>query len=54
MTDDRHPFALAFHRRQLLPGKDPEKYTLNKYKENIKGSAAHSPGIPTPRATLMT
>lgn len=37
MTDDRNPFMLAFHRRQLLPSKDPQKYTRNKYKENIKG-----------------
>ncbi|MBP7737573.1 MAG: hypothetical protein KA369_16450 [Spirochaetes bacterium] len=37
MTDDRHPFTLAFHRRQVLPSKDPQKYTKNKYKENIKG-----------------
>ena len=37
MTDDRHPFTLAFHRRQILPHKDPEKYTKNRYKENIQG-----------------
>lgn len=37
MTDDRHPFTLAFHRRQVLPHKDPEKYTRNKYKDNIQG-----------------
>ncbi len=37
MTDDRHPFTLAFHRRQVLPSKDPQKYTKNKHKENIKG-----------------
>lgn len=37
MTDDRHPFTLAFHRRQVLPGKNPEKYTLNKYKDTVTG-----------------
>lgn len=37
MTDDRHPFTLAFHRRQVLPSKDPQKYTKNKYKDNIQG-----------------
>ena len=37
MTDDRHPFTLAFHRRQVLPHKNPEKYALNKYKDNIQG-----------------
>ncbi len=37
MTDDRHPFTLAFHRRQLLPSKDPQKYTKNRHKENITG-----------------
>jgi hypothetical protein len=37
MTDDRHPFTLAFHRREVLPGKNPEKYTKNKFKDNVKG-----------------
>jgi len=37
MTDDRNPFTLAFHRRQVLPHKDPEKYTKNKYKDNVQG-----------------
>jgi len=37
MTDDRHPCTLAFHRRELLPTKDPEKYTKNKYKDTVKG-----------------
>ena len=37
MTDDRHPFTLAFHRRQVLPSKNPEKYTKNKYKDTVKG-----------------
>ncbi len=37
MTDDRHPFTLAFHRRQLLPSKDPQKYTKNRHRENVRG-----------------
>lgn len=37
MTDDRHPFTLAFHRRQVLPHKNPEQYTKNRYKDNIQG-----------------
>ncbi len=37
MTDDRHPFTLAFHRREVLPSKNPEKYTKNKFKDTVKG-----------------
>ncbi|MBN1495937.1 MAG: hypothetical protein JXA07_04155 [Spirochaetes bacterium] len=37
MTDDRHPCTLAFHRRQVLPSKDPEQYTKNKHKDDLRG-----------------
>ncbi len=37
MTDDRHPVTLAYSRRQLLPTKNPELYTKNRYSENITG-----------------
>jgi len=37
MTDDCFPITLAYHREPLMPSKDPESYTRNKYKENIKG-----------------
>lgn len=37
MTDDRHPTTLAFHRREVLPSKNPEKYTKNRHRENIRG-----------------
>ena len=36
-VDDGLPVTLAYHREQLLPSKDPEKYTRNKYKGDIKG-----------------
>jgi len=37
MPDDSLPVILAFNREPVLPTKDPETYTGNKYKENIKG-----------------
>ncbi len=37
MTDDNHPVMLAYHREQLLPSKDPQKYTRNAFKGNITG-----------------
>jgi hypothetical protein len=37
MTGDCEPVTLAYHREPLLPSKNPEKYTGNKYKENISG-----------------
>lgn len=37
MTDDRHPVILAFHREPLNPTKNPEEYTRNKFKENLRG-----------------
>jgi len=37
MTDDSLPVTLAFHRKQLLPTTDREKYDKNVYRENIKG-----------------
>ncbi|MBN2160964.1 MAG: hypothetical protein JW807_16355 [Spirochaetes bacterium] len=36
-TDDRHPCTLAFHRRQVLPSKDPDKYTKNRHKGDLEG-----------------
>ena len=37
MSDDRFPVILAYHREPLMPSKEPESYTRNKYMENIKG-----------------
>ncbi len=37
MTDDRHPVSLAFHRKPLLPSKDPEIYSKNLFPENVGG-----------------
>jgi len=36
-ADDSLPITLAYHRTPLLPHKNPETYTRNKYKENITG-----------------
>ena len=36
-ANDSLPITLAYFRKPLLPSKEPEKYTRNKYKENIKG-----------------
>jgi len=36
-VSDSLPIMLAYFREPLLPSKEPEKYTRNKYKENIKG-----------------
>lgn len=36
-ADDGLPVTLAYHREPLPPGKNPETYTRNKYKENIAG-----------------
>lgn len=36
-ANDSLPITLAYFREPLLPSKEPEKYTRNKYKENIKG-----------------
>ena len=37
MIDDSKPVTLAYYREPLLPTKNPETYTRNKYKENVKG-----------------
>ena len=37
MADDRHPITLAFHRKPLMPGTDPEKYSKNLFLENLEG-----------------
>jgi len=37
MLSDSLPIILAFYREPLLPSKDPDKYTRNRYKENIQG-----------------
>ena len=36
-ADDSLPVTLAFHREPILPHKNPESYTRNKYKNNITG-----------------
>jgi hypothetical protein len=35
--DDGLPITLAYYREQLLPSKDPEKYTKNKFKGDVTG-----------------
>ena len=35
----RHPVTLAFHRKPLVPSKDPEKYSKNLFQENLRRSA---------------
>ncbi len=37
MTDDEAPVTLAFYRQELLPSKDPEKYTVNIRKRGLHG-----------------
>jgi hypothetical protein len=37
MIDDSLPVMLAFHREPVLPSKDPESYSMNKYRENPAG-----------------
>ncbi|MBN2123036.1 MAG: hypothetical protein JW821_01975, partial [Deltaproteobacteria bacterium] len=37
MTDDRNPVTLAFHRKPLMPSKDPETYSKNLCPGNIEG-----------------
>ena len=37
MTDDNSPVTLAFHREELLPHKEPEKYTKNISKGGLTG-----------------
>ena len=37
MADDRHPVSLAFHRKPLMPSKDPETYSKNFFPENVDG-----------------
>lgn len=34
---DSLPITLAYHREPILPAKNPENYTRNKYRENITG-----------------
>lgn len=36
-ANDSLPVMLAYHREQILPSKEPEKYTRNKYPGNING-----------------
>ena len=36
-TDDCLPVILAYDRGPIMPASEPEKYSANKYKENIKG-----------------
>ncbi len=37
MADDDSPVTLAFHRKELLPSKEPENYTLNRFKGPLAG-----------------
>jgi hypothetical protein len=37
MSDDSLQVALAYHREQVLPTKDPRKYGLNRFRSNISG-----------------
>ncbi len=37
MADDAYPITLAFFREPVLPSKNPETYTGNKFKGNVKG-----------------
>lgn len=37
MIDDSLPVILAYHREPLMPNKEPEKYTRNKFMTGIKG-----------------
>jgi hypothetical protein len=37
MVDDSLPVMLAYHREPLMPSKEPEKYTRNKFMTDIKG-----------------
>jgi len=46
MADDTVPVTLAFHRKELLPHKNPEKYTKNKFKGNITGLKLICPAEP--------
>ena len=45
-VSDSLPIMLAYFREPILPSKEPEKYTRNKYKENIKGLWLISPREP--------
>jgi len=44
MCDDNNPVTLAYFRSQLLPSKDPEKYSKNKYKKSLKNFRLICPG----------
>jgi hypothetical protein len=44
MADDNNPVILAYHREPLKPSKDPDKYTKNKLKGDLKGFRLICPG----------
>ncbi len=44
ICDDNDPVILAFLREEVLPAKDPEKYTKNRDKGDIKGLKLVCPG----------
>jgi len=44
MCDDNDPVTLAYHRSQLLPSKDPEKYNKNRYKKPLNNFRLICPG----------
>jgi hypothetical protein len=46
MTDDRLPVTLAYHRTPVLPTKDPQEYTLNRFTEPLAGLRLIAPQEP--------
>jgi len=46
MTDDSLPVTLAFHRLPVLPTKDPQEYTLNRFTDRLTGLRLIAPREP--------
>lgn len=44
MSDDNDPIILAFHREEVLPSKNPEKYNKNRDRGTIQGLKLVCPG----------
>ncbi len=43
-TDDNDPVILAFHRKEILPSKNAEKYKKNAYHDDVTGLRVVAPG----------